>query len=78
MEQTLISYLKQEVLDTDGELGLDDDLLVSGVVDSIAVMRFVMFIEERFGVAVPPEDLTIENFSTVRAIARYLRESGAS
>ena len=49
------------------------DLLGSGYVDSIGVMRLVQFTEARFGVRVPPADITIENFLTVRRIASYLQ-----
>jgi len=42
----------------------DDDLLTSGLVDSLGMMSLVAFIEEQFGVAVPPEDVTLETFST--------------
>jgi acyl carrier protein len=31
-----------------------------------------MYIEEEFGYAIPPEDLTMENFRTIDALATYL------
>lgn len=53
----------------------DDNLLMSGLIDSIGMMRLVSFIEEQFGFAVPPEDFTIENFSSVNSIVNYVGRS---
>lgn len=52
---------------------IDDDLLTSGIVDSLGVMRLVAFVESEFGVATPPEDVTIEHFVSILAIADYIR-----
>lgn len=54
----------------------DDDLLLSGLVDSIGVMRLVAFLEEAAGIRIPPEDVTIEHFMSVAAIARYCASRG--
>ena len=35
-------------------------------------MRLIAFIEETFGIQVPPEDVTIERFRSVSTIAEYL------
>ena len=53
-------------------LGPEDDLLEDSIVDSLGIMRLVAFIEEKYGFAVPAEDVTIDNFLTVNAIADYL------
>ena len=54
-------------------VGDDDDLLGTGLVDSVGMMSLVLFIEEEFGVPVPPEDVTIEHFFSLRTIDDYLR-----
>jgi acyl carrier protein len=50
----------------------DENLLASGLVDSIGMMRLVAFIDDVLAIKVPPEDVTIENFITLKAIAEYL------
>ena len=79
MKKDLSEFIAREILGSqtgEGPTG-DDDLLGSGMVDSLGVMSLVFFIEERFGVEVPPEDVTIDNFQTIDAIASYLeRRSG--
>lgn len=55
-----------------GAVGFDDDLLLSGLLDSMAIIRLLAFIKDTFGIDVPPEDVVIEHFSTINAIAQYL------
>jgi acyl carrier protein len=52
----------------------DQDLLLSGLVDSLGVVRMISFIEQTMEVAIPPEDVTLENFQTVDNIVRYLQQ----
>ncbi len=80
IENALIDFISTELVggrrgDQDSKLNSDDDLLTSGLVDSLGVMRLVRFIEERFDMAVPPADLTIENFLDVATITTYITTS---
>ena len=54
------------------ELSPEDDLLGSGLIDSMGVMRLVGFVEETFKIKIPPEDIIIENFMDVKAITNYV------
>ncbi|MBI5302112.1 MAG: acyl carrier protein [Chloroflexi bacterium] len=54
------------------ELRDDDDLLLSGLVDSLGAVRMIAFIETEFKTTIPPEDVVIENFQTLDAMAEYL------
>ena len=54
------------------ELSPEDDLLGSGLIDSMGVMRLVAFVEETFKIKIPPEDIIIENFMDVKAITNYV------
>jgi acyl carrier protein len=75
MKEILRRYISQELLsDRNGVVvGDDDDLLGSWAIDSVGMMSLVLFIEDEFMLAVPPEDVTIENFVSIAAIAAYLR-----
>lgn len=70
----LTTFISDDLLQRgpDGPVGASDDLLFSGLLDSIAVMRLVGFIETDLGASIPPEDVTLENFASIDAIARYL------
>lgn len=50
----------------------DEDLLLSGLVDSLGVVRLIAFIEEEQDISIPAGDVTIENFGTIEAMVAYL------
>jgi len=73
MEQFLTNYIEAELREVgeDVDLETDDDLVLIGF-DSVAYVRLVAHLKQEFGVRVPDSDVTVENFGTVAAIARYL------
>ena len=73
MIQTILTdFIQGELLNHHQTIDEDQDLLVSGLIDSIGVMRLVGFIESSQGTKIPPQDVTLENFSNVKAIISYL------
>ncbi|MEM7352171.1 MAG: acyl carrier protein [Acidobacteriota bacterium] len=78
-EHDLADFVGRELVDEPlpTPLGADDDLLSSGLIDSLGVMRLIRFIEERFGVSIPPADITIEHFMTLGTIVTYLESLGS-
>jgi acyl carrier protein len=69
---TLIAFLNDE-------LGFDPErytattpLFSSGLLDSFALVALLAFAEERFGVAVAPEDLSQETVDSIEAFSRYI------
>jgi acyl carrier protein len=79
MDRVLISYIKDEL--HAGEAGLEitpqDDLLGSGLVESMDMMKIIGFIESQYGIVIPPRDMTIENFLTVEAMVNYISSKKA-
>lgn len=60
------------------DLADDEDIYATGVINSLLAMQLVMFVESEFGLTVEDEDLEIDNFRTVDAIASFVRrKSGA-
>jgi methoxymalonate biosynthesis acyl carrier protein len=60
------------------EPGDDEDIFALGLVNSLFAMQLVSFVEKEFGITVEQEDLEIENFSTINAIAALVeRKAGA-
>ncbi|NCF85866.1 MAG: acyl carrier protein [Verrucomicrobiaceae bacterium] len=55
------------------ELEFDTNLLVSGLVDSLGMVRLIAHLEEKLSVKIPPEDVTIENFISIDVMADYLK-----
>jgi acyl carrier protein len=53
-----------------GHPAADDDLFA--LLDSLQILRLVVWVEERFGVKVGDEDLTAENLETPRRVAAFI------
>lgn len=77
IDQTIINYIIDELHGGKADLEVmpDDDLLGSGLVESMGMMNLIQFIEEKFEIKVSPQDMTIENFITVSAMATYVNRS---
>jgi len=49
-----------------------DNLLESGIIDSLGVLEIVTFLQQEFTVAVADEDLTPENFQNIECMAQFV------
>lgn len=77
MSEVLISYIQNQLLGGRNEIEIspEDDLLGSGLIDSMGMMSLIAFIEKEFKFKVPPEDMVIEHFITVEAISAYIAQT---
>jgi len=50
----------------------DKDLITSGMLDSLAIMQLILYVEERFGVAVADTELVPNNFRTMNLIKEFI------
>lgn len=67
-------YIRTEILnDPEIAIGPDDDLLLNGLIDSLGVTRLVVYLEAETKLTIPPEDVTLENFSSLSSIDDYLK-----
>jgi len=67
---TVEKYIVEEIMvgDTKTKLDPDASLISSGVVDSLALLRLISFIEEKFGVVIEDEEVVPDNFETLNVI----------
>ena len=73
MKDKIITYLKEEISNEPvDDIDINEDLLGSGIVDSMGMMRLVVFLEKEFQIKIEAEDMTVENFKTVQNIMNYL------
>lgn len=73
MKGRIRDFISSDLL-LEEDLVIDDDenLLVTGVLDSLALMRLVMHLEDTYDIEIPPSDITLENFASLTAMAGYL------
>ncbi|HEX6471612.1 MAG TPA: acyl carrier protein [Streptosporangiaceae bacterium] len=70
----LEQYIRTEFLDGDpsAELTATSPLLDWGVLNSMNTARVIAFAGERFGVTVPPREVTPANFRDLESLARLV------
>lgn len=59
-------------LSPDHELADDDDLLATGVIDSLGFVELVEEVQSRCGIEVEDEEIVEENFGSVDAIVAFV------
>ncbi len=75
---TIRGFIGDELLSgTDGSLQ-DDTPLWGGLLDSIALMQLIAFVEDRFHVEISDEELTAAELGTVARIATLVDRKAAA
>jgi acyl carrier protein len=70
----LREFIQTEILnDPQFVIEDDQDLLLSQTLNSLSVTLLMAHIETTCDVHIPPEDVTLENFGTLRSIEAYIR-----
>ena len=79
METIINDYISRELVPDAALLPLTNEtsLLDSGILDSLSLLRLVVFLEERFEITMGDADLLPENFASVNAICACLRSREA-
>jgi len=57
-------------------LKTSDAIPMSGALDSAALMELMVWYEAEFGLSIPQEDFTLENFGNVDQMANYVAVHG--
>lgn len=77
IEQEVLAHIKADfVSDAAGDLETETSL--EGLVDSTAIMELVVWIEDRFGFTVELDDITPDNFGSVRHLALWIARNTSS
>jgi D-alanine--poly(phosphoribitol) ligase subunit 2 len=66
-------YITSEILLRKEPLGPDEDVFDAGF-DSMSLTRVLVFVEDRFGVAIPDQDVILDELSTIGKWARFVQE----
>lgn len=81
IREVLRDYVAREILLREEPLSDDEDLFDAGF-DSMSLTRVLVFIEERFGLCIPEEEVALDEIATLAALSRfvagYAERGGAS
>ncbi|MBU2677385.1 MAG: acyl carrier protein [Woeseia sp.] len=53
-------------------VGVDESLLETGIIDSLGTLEVVLYLEEEFGVVVTDDEMVADHFESVRSIATFV------
>ena len=67
----LTAFINESIMARGRPVQPDDDLEAAGV-DSMALLKVLIFIEAEFGFWIPDEDLVAENIASPTALAHYI------
>lgn len=80
-QQTIAHFISAQLLEGSREVGVDDEVVLDGTIDSLGVTRLIDFLEKEFGVTIAAQDVTIENFlsaSTMAAMVEARQTTGSA
>jgi len=71
----LRGYISTEILDgQDIDLDASTPLIEWGIINSMEIARLVAFIQDRFGVEVPSDKITFDQFRSLDALSNLVLE----
>ena len=75
IKATVKSFILNEFLPGEDPAALTDTtaLVTTGILDSIAVLKAVTFLENQFGITIEPHEAVVENLNTLSDITRLVR-----
>jgi len=73
MHDQIKTFITQEIvqLENPEHFSSDDDLLAAGL-DSMGIMRLIMFLEKTFGVTLPDNEIEPDNIQTLNYIVKWV------
>ena len=74
IKATVKNFVLNEFLPGEDPAALTDTtaLVTTGILDSIAVLKVVTFLENQFGITIEPHEAVVENLNTLSDIARLV------
>jgi acyl carrier protein len=77
MKEKLRHFIFAELIyqEDPASFGDDEDLLEAGL-DSMGIMRLIMFAEKEFGVTLPDTEIEPQNVNSLNALEHWIRQAG--
>ncbi|BCJ94150.1 hypothetical protein acsn021_17190 [Anaerocolumna cellulosilytica] len=77
-KQLLKSFLQKDIFFSDEDFADNQQLIDSGMIDSISIVKVIIFMEKNFGISFKEEDMDPENFETLQAMVKTIESKKAS
>ena len=75
IEDTVENFIANELLfgNNQNPIDHDQDLIDSGLLDSVAVLRMILFIEEQFGIHIEDGEVLPDNFRSINMVKSFVQ-----
>jgi acyl carrier protein len=75
IEQSIRTFILSEFLPDEDPAQLTDStpLVTTGILDSVATLKLILFLEEKFSVTIEPHEADAEHLDTIELIAGLVR-----
>jgi acyl carrier protein len=76
VETAIERFVIDEIMlgDSNTKIDPNESLISSGVLDSLALLRLIAFLEEQMGVTVDDSEVIPENFETINEIKIFIEK----
>ena len=70
----IMEFIKNQLVreKTMKNIGRGDDLIESGIIDSLGILKLLAFLESRFSIHIADEELVPENFESIESIESFI------
>ena len=75
IEELVKTHIETELV-ADRKLDLRPDTSLVGIVDSSGVLELVIWMESEFGVTVELDQITPQDFASIRSLSELIRKNG--
>jgi acyl carrier protein len=72
IEQNIINFLQNDCGVDTSKIENDTSLFKSAILDSIDIIKIVVFIESNFGIKVDVFEIGLDSFESINAMANYV------
>lgn len=76
LKESIRNYIKTELVNSQdhSDLSDSDQLIESGIIDSLGIMKLIGFLEDNLSVQIDDMELVPENFSSIEAITSLVEK----
>ena len=72
LQKLIVRFIRDELADDPGmEIDPEENLLASGLIDSMGFVRLIAYLGEQLDTVVPPQELVPDNFRTIQVMTSY-------
>jgi acyl carrier protein len=73
MKEEIRKFIREEICLAEVDFNDDDSLYELNVINSLGVMRLILFLQEKYDFYVDQSDLRFEDFETLSGIHSYIQ-----